>query len=472
MRSGTYSMTKTIAALLAAPAFLFMASPAFANAKVGVDAWERGDYATAIKSWRPLAIKGDADAQFNLAQAYRFGRGVPMDLKQAEDWYRRAATQGHLQAEDNLGLIMFQNGDRQNALPYIERSATRGEPRAQYVLGTSLFNGDFGKKDWVRAYALMTRASAAGLPRASSSLAQMDRFIPLSDRQKGLAMARDMELNASRSVAALPPARVAAAPQFPAAPYPQQTYPSAAPQPAPQPPIWRNTPSAPRSVPIEPSIAQMPPPPVYAEPQMSDEVAVAEPAFPPVSSRPAPVKSRKGALGTTSRGALPPPRRSTRQADPELPPQTDVLPPEPSYPVEPSYPAPMEAPVAYPDEAYPSEPSYPAPVAMPRPAAPRSAPVVRKPAVAAPKAPVRQAMPASGGKYRVQLGAFSEEAKARALWQSLRGRISGLGSMQPYLVKAGSVTRLQAGPFSSRAAADKTCASARAAGNGCLVVSP
>jgi len=59
------------------------------DVKRGVEAWESGDYATAVKLWRPLAIKGDADAQFNLAQAYRFGRSVPVDMKAAEDWYRR-----------------------------------------------------------------------------------------------------------------------------------------------------------------------------------------------------------------------------------------------------------------------------------------------------------------------------------------------------------------------------------------------
>ena len=69
-----------------------------ASVKEGVESWTRGDYPSAIKVWRPLAIAGDADAQFNLGQAYKLGRGVPADLLQAEDWYRKAALQGHLQA--------------------------------------------------------------------------------------------------------------------------------------------------------------------------------------------------------------------------------------------------------------------------------------------------------------------------------------------------------------------------------------
>ena len=94
--------------------------PAMADVKAGVDAWSRGDHAAAVAEWRQPAIEGDADAQFNLGQAYKLGRGVPLDLKLAEDWFRKAALQGHIQAEDNYGLTLFQNGDRQKALPYIQ----------------------------------------------------------------------------------------------------------------------------------------------------------------------------------------------------------------------------------------------------------------------------------------------------------------------------------------------------------------
>ncbi|KQN37689.1 hypothetical protein ASG37_11755 [Sphingomonas sp. Leaf407] len=175
-----------------------LAAPAIADVKAGVDAWSRGDWATAVREWRQPAIGGDADAQFNLAQAYKLGRGVPLDLAQAEQWYAKAAQQGHPQAQDNYGLILFQNGKRADAVQWLEKSATRGEPRSQFVLGTMLFNGDSVPKDWRRAYALMTRASSAGLPQAASTLAEMDRYVPLPDRQAALAMARDLEAGAGR----------------------------------------------------------------------------------------------------------------------------------------------------------------------------------------------------------------------------------------------------------------------------------
>lgn len=223
---------------------LALAAPALADTKQGVDAWQRGDFAAAVATWRPLAIAGDADAQFNLGQAYKLGRGVPADLKQAEGWYRRAALQGHPQAEDNYGLILFENGSRAAAVEWLERSAKRGEPRAQYILATALFNGDFMAKDWPRAYALMTRASSAGLAVASKSLAQMDEFIPLPERQRGLALARTLDApKPPVAMAAAAPKQVAVTPK-PVAPKPVAVAAKAPALPAPAKPVaasggWR-----------------------------------------------------------------------------------------------------------------------------------------------------------------------------------------------------------------------------------------
>ena len=181
-------------AILALPLIaVATASPALADVKDGVDAWQRGDYQAAVAEWRPLAVAGDADAQFNLGQAYKLGRGVPSDLAQAESWYRRAAKQGHLQAEDNLGLVLFTANRRDEAMIYIARSAARGEPRAQYVLGTAHFNGDLAPRDWPRAYALTKRASDAGLGIASARLSQLDSLISLEERQRGLALLPEIE---------------------------------------------------------------------------------------------------------------------------------------------------------------------------------------------------------------------------------------------------------------------------------------
>ncbi|MFN3864273.1 MAG: SPOR domain-containing protein [Erythrobacter sp.] len=178
-----------------------VASPVLADVKAGVDAWSQGDYARAVTEWQGPAAEGDADALFNLAQAYRLGRGVPADNARARQLYEEAAKRGHVKAADNFGLMLFQDGEQERAMPLIRAAAERGDPRAQYVLGLSHFNADYAPRDWVRAYALMTLAQGQGLPQAQDAITQMDRYVPMVQRQQAQSLARqiDAEAKARRS---------------------------------------------------------------------------------------------------------------------------------------------------------------------------------------------------------------------------------------------------------------------------------
>ncbi len=62
--------------------------------KKGLQAYKSGDYATAIKEWRPLAEAGDPGARYNLGFNYEQGKGVAKDLVQAYFWFELAARQG------------------------------------------------------------------------------------------------------------------------------------------------------------------------------------------------------------------------------------------------------------------------------------------------------------------------------------------------------------------------------------------
>ena len=332
---------------IAATAWAMIASPAFADVKAGVDAWGRGDYNAAVEQWRDPAIKGDPDAQFNMGQAYKMGRGVTADLNVALDWYKRAAAQGHLQAADSYGHLLHYRNRIPEAIPYLVASAERGDPRAQYLLGTELFNGVHIDKDWVRAYALMTRASSAGMAPASRSLAQMDQFIPLNQRQQATVLAGELEQRAGRARA----------------------------------------------------------------------VQVA--GF-PINTAP-PAKSTKPVT-------MPPSK---------IPPAS-----EPGFPQE-----------------YQMPPTPPVKLATPKP-------VPVKPAIAKPA----MIKAAADGAWRIQLGAFGEEANAQKLWNSLEAKISSLNGLQPYLKASGKITRLQAGPFATRSSAEAMCGKVKATGQACLVV--
>jgi len=177
--------------LVAAALIAALSAPLPAQSvKAGIEAWQRADYANAVAIWRPLAEKGDADAAFNLGQAYRLGRGVSINLSVAKTWFERAAASGHVDAETTLGLLLFQNGDQAGGLKWLKQSAEQGEPRALLVYGTALYNGDGVTQDRVLGYAYVSRAAAQGLAPAKDTLAQLDQLMPVADRQKGVAMAQ------------------------------------------------------------------------------------------------------------------------------------------------------------------------------------------------------------------------------------------------------------------------------------------
>jgi hypothetical protein len=172
---------------------LAIGAPAMAaSVKDGVDAWQRGQFDAAVAIWRPLAKAGDPDATFDLGQAYKLGRGVPSDLAKARGLFGQAAKAGHAESAANYGLLLFQNGQRAAAMPWIMQASDAGDPRAQYVYATALFNGDFVPRNPSKAYALMSRAAAAGLPEATTNLAIIDESISADERRRGAEMAQQI----------------------------------------------------------------------------------------------------------------------------------------------------------------------------------------------------------------------------------------------------------------------------------------
>jgi len=79
--------------------------PAWADFQAGMDAKNRGDFAKALREWRPLADEGDARAQFYLGMLYENGDGVPEDYGKAREWYEKSAAQGDANAQFYLGLM-------------------------------------------------------------------------------------------------------------------------------------------------------------------------------------------------------------------------------------------------------------------------------------------------------------------------------------------------------------------------------
>ena len=121
----------------------------------GVAAYQRDDFATAMRIWRPLADQGDAVAQNNLGVMYANGQGVPQDYAQALIWTRKAANQGDAVAQNDLG-VMYRDGqgvvlDYAQAMIWFRKAADQGDAVAQNNLGGIYYEGQGVLQDFVRA---------------------------------------------------------------------------------------------------------------------------------------------------------------------------------------------------------------------------------------------------------------------------------------------------------------------------------
>ncbi len=101
----------------------------------GYKAYQRGDYATALRVFRKLADQGNYNSQVGLGFMYFKGYGVKQDYEEAARWYRKAADQGWANAQNNLGG-MYLNGqgvtqDYVHAHMWFDLAATRGRKDAE-----------------------------------------------------------------------------------------------------------------------------------------------------------------------------------------------------------------------------------------------------------------------------------------------------------------------------------------------------
>src|ERR1700747_3224270 len=64
------------------------------DSRAGLSAFNVGDYATALKLWRPLAEKQEPRSEAAIGFMYHRGLGLTIDDREAALWLRRAAEHG------------------------------------------------------------------------------------------------------------------------------------------------------------------------------------------------------------------------------------------------------------------------------------------------------------------------------------------------------------------------------------------
>jgi Sel1 repeat/Calcineurin-like phosphoesterase len=181
---------------------LVLRLPAAGDFQAGLRAYQQGDYATALKEWRPAAEQGDDAAQFNLGVLYANGQGVRANPAEARKWFARAAqhgmeaaAQGMARAEFQLGVMYdLGQGARQDyaqAIKWYRQAAEQGDARAMTNLGILYYNQQGVRRDLVQAYAWFQRAAKAGDPRAGELL----RFTADNMRPKEVRKAEEVASN-------------------------------------------------------------------------------------------------------------------------------------------------------------------------------------------------------------------------------------------------------------------------------------
>lgn len=175
-------------------------SPSWSNNfQEALTAYRAGDYAAAFRLWMPYAKKGEAPAQYNIAQMYRRALGVPQDLKEAMRWYKLAANQGYRNAQHNLG-VMYRNGeserrDLETAVKWFQRAAQQGYAPSQFNLGLAYAKGEGAEKNPSYAYMWWSIAALSGHENATKNKKIIEKFFEPADLSKAKRLARKCVLN-------------------------------------------------------------------------------------------------------------------------------------------------------------------------------------------------------------------------------------------------------------------------------------
>lgn len=150
-----------------------------------LDAYKKGDFATARKLWEKEAEAGDIFAQWMLARMYYFGQGVNQDDARVWHYYRAVAgqyngdesqeTRFHITVDATYWVgYLYSIGvpaagvqkSTRRALRLFKKAAGRGHPAAQYELGRFFLKGIEIRQNykegrrWVQSSAMKRHAPA------------------------------------------------------------------------------------------------------------------------------------------------------------------------------------------------------------------------------------------------------------------------------------------------------------------------
>lgn len=138
----------------------------------GGRAYQRGDYAGAMRAWSPIASK-DPTVMNNIGVMYMDGHGVPRDLGLAVQWLSRSAAAGSSLGQNSLGGL-YRDGrgvkqDYGRAITFFAASAAQGNPAGQINLGRMYLLGQGTRADAAHAFMWFDLAAQQGFGPAANN---------------------------------------------------------------------------------------------------------------------------------------------------------------------------------------------------------------------------------------------------------------------------------------------------------------
>ncbi len=154
----------------------------------------RRNYGEAMSWYQMAAKQGEPRAMNNIGIMYFHGQGVKRDYDQAAVWYRRAAQAGHARAQNNLGLMYYnlqiQPKDYEQGVEWFRKSAEQGYFRGLYNLARSYERGKGVEQDWTQAHMLYELAGAAGFEGAGERATALEPQMTPDDIAQAKALAQ------------------------------------------------------------------------------------------------------------------------------------------------------------------------------------------------------------------------------------------------------------------------------------------
>ena len=147
------------------------------------------------------AKAGDADAQYELAEMYYLGSGIPENATQFVIWLSKSAEQGNANAQTVLGS-MYLRGKKGLSVNYAEaikwfrKSAEQGNASGQFHLGSQYYKSYLKSyltkkidEDGVKAYVWFSMAKTQGHPNGKRFTDEVKEMMNSSQIAQGEELA-------------------------------------------------------------------------------------------------------------------------------------------------------------------------------------------------------------------------------------------------------------------------------------------